>query len=295
MVGKFEDTKDLLDISFQAIEHPELVYKTSRDIEIAAFSSVLTFLFVVVAIQTIQGLDVFQLLLLFGPSMLTLFLSVLFFARSLISFMNAEFNRRQNTVLFANSILTKESDTSYTNYQMYNIRVLRTHTSGPYPLYVGLIIIAISLFITQIVIDSGGETISGNMVYLFGLIISGTSFTLVTFVALLNIIIGILGLGFRIFSDVNIARWNSKSETQIRDEAEKCVAAYSRGVQITYEEAAKIFKDAENGSPEAIEQKDLMAEGMNREIGRFRKVRFVFILCIVIVTIIDIIVALLPP
>lgn len=227
--------------------------------------------------------------------MLTLFLSVLFFARSLISFMNAEFNRRQNTVLFANSILTKESDTSYTNYQMYNIRVLRTHTSGPYLLYVGFIIIAISLFITQIVIDSGGETISGNMVYLFGLIISGTSFTLVTFVALLNIIIGILGLGFRIFSDVNIARWKSKSETLIQDEAEKYVATYSRGVQMTYEEAANIFKDAENGDSAAIDQKDLMTEGMNRELAGFRKVRFVFILSIVIVTIIDIIVALLPP
>lgn len=286
---------ELLDISFQAIAHPELVYKTSRDIEIAAFSSVLTFLFVVVAIQTIQGLDVFQFLLLFGPSMLTLFLSVLFFTRGLISFMNAEFNRRQNTVLFANSILTKESDTSYKNYQMYNIRVLRTHTSGPYSLYVGLIIIAVSLFITQIVIDSGGEAISGNMVYLFGLTISGFPFTLVTFIALLNFIIGILGLGFGIFSDVNIARWKSKSETLIQDEAEKYVATYSRGVQMTYEEAVKIFKDAENGNPAAVEQKDLMAEGMNRELAGFRKVRFVFILSIVIVTIIDIIVALLPP
>ncbi len=286
---------ELLDISFQAIEHPELVYKTSRDIEIAAFSSVLTFLFIVVAIQTIQGLDIFQLLLLFGPTMLTLFLSVLFFARGLIFFMNAELDRRPNSVLFANSILAKESNTSYTNYQMYNIRVLRTHTSGPYPLYVGLIIIAISLFITQIVIDSGGETISGNMVYLFGLIISGTSFTLVTFVALLNFITGILGLGFRIFSDVNIARWKSKSETLIQDEAEKYVATYSRGVQMTYEEAAKIFKDAENGNPAAVEQKDLMAEGMNRELAGFRKVRFVFILSIAIVTIIDIIIALLPP
>ncbi len=285
---------ELLDISFQAIEHPELVYKTSRDIEIAAFSSVLTFLLIVVTIQTIQGLDAFQFILLIGPTLLTLLLSLIFFARSLISFMNAEFNRRQNSVLFANSILAKESDTSFTNYQMYNIRVLRTHTSGPYPLYVGLMTMAVLLFITQIVIDSGGETHSGNMLLLFGLIVSGTPFTTVTFIALVIFGIGILGLGFKIFSDANIARWNSKSETQIQDEAEKYVATYNRGVQMTYEEAAKIFKDAENGNPAAVEQKDLMTEGMNRELAGFRKVRFVFILIIMIVTIIDLLIFLLP-
>lgn len=286
---------ELLDISFQAIEHPESVFKTSRDIEIAAFSSVLTFLLVGISIQTAQGLDAFQFILLIGSALLTLFLSLIFFVRSIISFMNAEFNRRQNSVLFANSILAKESDNSTTNYQVYNIRVLHTHTSGLYPLYVSLIIMAATLFIAQIIIDSSGETLSGNMVLLFGLIISGTPFTTVTFTSLVIFGIGILGLGFRIFSDANIASWNSKSETQLQDEAAKYKATYSRGVQMTYEEAAKIFKDAENGNPTAVEQKDLMTKGLKKELAGFRKVRYFFILSILIVTIIDIIVVLLFP
>jgi hypothetical protein len=285
---------ELLDISFQSLEYPELVYKTSRYSEIAAFSSVLTFLFVVITIQTNQGLDAFQFILVIGPTLLALCISLLFFARTLISFITAEFNRRENSVLFANSILAKETDSASTNYQRYNIRVLHTHISGPYPLYIALIAMAVSLFIVQIIIDSSGEILSGNMLFVFGLIISGTPFTMVTFTALVILGIGILGLGLRIFSDVNIKRWKSKSETQIHAEAEKLVSTATRTVQMTYEEAIKIFEDAENGNSTAIEQKEAMTEGMNREISHLRKMRLVYILAIIIVSIIDVVIFLLP-
>jgi hypothetical protein len=285
---------ELLDISFQAIVHPELVYKTSREIQKAAYSAVLTFLLIVVTIQTCQGLDAFQFLLLGGPTSLALLLSLFFLLRGVTSFVGAELNRKENSVLFANSVLAQESDKSFTNYQMYNIRVLRTHHSGPYPIYIVLILMAVNLFIAQIVIDSSGEPLTGNMLLLFGLIISGYPFSTVTFIALIIFGIGVLGLGFRLFSDASIARWNSKSETQIQAEAEKLVATHSKGVQMTYEEGAKILKDAENGSPAAVEQTRIMTEGMNREITRFRKVRIVYILAIIIVSIIDIVIFLLP-
>jgi hypothetical protein len=285
---------ELLDISFQAIVHPELVYKTSREIQKAAYSAILTFLLIVVTIQTCQGLDAFQFLLLGGPTSLALLLSLFFLLRGVTSFVGAELNRKENSVLFANSVLAQESDKSFTNYQMYNIRVLRTHHSGPYPIYIVLILMAVNLFIAQIVIDSSGEPLTGNMLLLFGLIISGYPFSTVTFIALIIFGIGVLGLGFRLFSDASIARWNSKSETQIQAEAEKLVATHSKGVQMTYEEGAKILKDAENGSPAAVEQTRIMTEGMNREITRFRKVRIVYILAIIIVSIIDIVIFLLP-
>lgn len=285
---------ELLDISFRAIEYPELVYKTAQDLEKAAYSSVLVFFLIVAAIQTSQRLDAFQFILLIGPIWFVLFITLIYFARSLTFFMTAEFNRRQNSVLFANSILAKESDTSFANYQKYNIRVLRTHTSGPYILYAGLIILAISLYAIEIIITSSGESLSGNAMLLFGSIVSGIPLTSVTFVALVIFGTGILGLGFRIYSDMSISRWNAKSETQIHDEAERHVAAYSRGVQMTYEQAVKLSDDAKNGYSAAIEQKDMMTEGMNRELTRLRNLKLIFILAIIIVSIVDFVILSLP-
>ena len=285
---------ELLDIAFQSLKHPELVYKTAHDLEKAAYSSILAFFLVVVAIQTCQRLDSFQFILLIGPTWFVLFISLIYFARSLTYFMTAEFNRRQNSVLFANSILAKESDNSVANYQMYNIRVLHTHTSGPYLMYASLIILAISLFIIDFITNSSGEPLSGNLMLLFGPIASGISITAVTFVALVLLSIGSLGLGLRIYSDLSISRWNDKSETQIKEEAEKHVAAYGKGVQISFEEAVKTFDDAENGYPAAIAQKNLMVQGMNKELVRLRNLRLIFILAIIIVSIVDFIVLSLP-
>jgi hypothetical protein len=72
------------------------------------------------------------------------------------------------------------------------------------------------------------------------------------------------------------------------------VSTATRTVQMTYEEAIKIFEDAENGNSTAIEQKEAMTEGMNREISHLRKMRLVYVLAIIIVSIIDLVIFLLP-
>jgi len=95
-------------------------------------------------------------------------------------------------------------------------------------------------------------------------------------------------------SSIGIKRWNSKTNIQMQAEAEKLVSTYSRGVEMTYEEGVKLVKDAENGDPAAVEQTRIMTEGMNKELARFKKVRFVYILAITIVSIIDVVIYLLP-
>lgn len=293
MVEEFKDTMDLLNISFQAIEHPELVYKTSRVIQKAAFFSILGFLLTVAAIQISSGFEYFQFAVLAISALVIALVSLIYLMRGFFFFMGVETDRRQNGVLFANSVLAQQSDKAIANYQTYNTRVLRTHNPGPYPLYIILIIIAISLIATQMFIYSSGELLTPEMMMLFELI-SGFPLSMVTLVAIIILGTGVFGLGFLLFSNVGVKRWNSKSNIQMQAEAEKLVSTYSKGVEMTYEEGAMLLKDAENGNPAAVKQTLIMAEGMNREIARFKKVRIVYILAIITLSLIDILVFLLP-
>jgi len=282
-----------LNILFQAIEHPELVYKTSQEIQKAAYFSVLGFLLTVAAIQISSVFEYYQFVVLAGSAVVIALISLIFLARGFFSLMGAESNRRQNGVLFANSVLTQQSDKAIANYRMYNIRVLRNHNSGPYPLSIVLIIMAISLIATQMLIYSSGALFTPEMSMLFEST-SGHPLSIVTLVAVIILGTGVFGLGLLLSSSIGIKRWNSKTNIQMQAEAEKLVSTYSRGVEMTYEEGVKLVKDAENGDPAAVEQTRIMTEGMNRELARFKKVRFVYILAITIVSIIDVVIYLLP-
>jgi len=282
-----------LDTLFQAIEHPELVYNTSREIQKAAYFSVLGFLLTVAAIQISSVFEYYQFVVLAGSAVVIALISLIFLARGFFSLMGAESNRRQNGVLFANSVLTQQSDKAIANYRMYNIRVLRNHNSGPYPLSIVLIIMAISLIATQMLIYSSGDLFTPEMSMLFEST-SGHPLSIVTLVAVIILGTGVFGLGLLLSSSIGIKRWNSKTNIQMQAEAEKLVSTYSRGVEMTYEEGVKLVKDAENGDPAAVEQTRIMTEGMNRELARFKKVRFVYILAITIVSIIDVVIYLLP-
>jgi hypothetical protein len=286
-----------LNTSFLAIEHPELVYKTSREMQKAAYSSALLFLFIAATIQNSTRFDHFQFSLFLGCSVsLTLLSSIIFLVRGYLFFMNAEFDRRANGILFANSVLALQSDEAYSNYRMHNIRIFRTHNSGPYLPYIVLIVMAVSLFAVQIIFDSSGEPLTDNTQLLFGPIISGY-LSIVILVAMIILGTGIFGMAFRLFSDAGVNRWNSKSTTQMNGDAEKLVSKYSRRgkkVKMTYEEAAKLLRDSENGDPEAVQHTRIMTEGIDREIARFRKLKIIYTLAIILVSIIDLLVSLLP-
>ena len=283
-----------LNISIKAIEQPELIYKTSREIQIAAYSSVLSFLLIAAAIQISVGSEDSMVLLLIGLSAFVEMIALIFLLRGISFFTGAEWNRKENSILFANSILETHSDEAFTNYRNYNIRVIRTHNSGYYLGYIILSLMAVSLFVVQIIMNFNGTPLTNSMQLIFGLIVDGYPVSMVSLGAMIILATGVIGIGFRIFSNVNIARYNSKSKTEILNEVEKLISKYSKDVKTTYEEGINLLKDAENGDPAAIEQRDLMEEGMNREIARFRIVKFVFILLITIVTIIDFIILLLP-
>jgi len=260
----------------------------------AAYSSALSFLLMVAAIQISIESEDSIVLLLSGSGMFGVMFALIFLLRGISFFASAEWNRKENSVLFANSILETHSDEAFTNYRNYNIRVLRTHNSGYYLGYIVLSLMAVSLFVVQIIVNFNGTPLTNNMQLIFGLIIDGYPFTMVLLVALLNLGIGVIGIGFRIFSNVNIARYNSKSKTEILNEVEKLISKYSKDVKTTYEEGINLLKDAENSDPAAVKQTMIMAEGMNKEIARFRMVKFVFIIVIIIVTIIDFVILLLP-
>jgi len=131
------------------------------------------------------------------------------------------------------------------------------------------------------------------MVSLFG-VMDESPFSLVTFIAIIILGTGIFELGFRILSDIGVKRWQSKSKTQILIDAENLISTYSKGITTTYEEGAKLLEDAEIGDPEAVEQTQIMADGMEREINRFKKIRLAYCLAIILLSIIDIIFILLP-
>ncbi len=293
MVNDSKDTIDLLRLSFQALEHPELFYNTSRELKKAAYCSILGFLLTIAAIEISSG-DTSILLVATIVSIMALeLLSLVFLLSGFLKIMFAERDRKQNGVIFANSVLEHQSDEVITNFSMYNIKVIRTHSPGSIWPYVILTIMGVSLFILQTLVDMSGEVPIGNMASLFE-VIGESPLSLVIFIAILILGTGIFELVFRIFSDIGVKRWQSKSKTQILIDAEKLVSIYSKGITTTYEEGAKLLEDAEIGDPEAVDQTQIMAEGMKREITRFKKIRFAYCLAIIFLSIIDIIFILLP-
>ena len=293
MVNESKDTMDLLHNSFQALEHPELVYRPSQEFQKAAYTSALGFLLSLVAIQFSAGSPSLLFVAILGFTIIIELFSLVFLVSGFLKSMMVEHERRLNGVIFANSVLAQQSDEAITNFRMFNIKVKRTHNPGPSLAYALLTIMGLFLFVIQLFVVSSGTVLTDNMEMLFGLT-SGSPFSVVTFLALIITGTGVLGLGFRYFSDNGVKRWQSKSKAQILIDAEKLVSTYSKGITTTYEEAVKLLKDAENGYPDAIEQTHLMAEGMNKEIARFKKIRTFYILAIIFLSLIDVIIFLLP-
>ncbi len=293
MANDSKNPMDLLRLSFQAIEHPELFYNTSRELKKAAYCSALGFLVTIAAIEISSGNASLLLVVTIVSIMILELLSLVFLASGFLKIMMVERDRKQNGVIFANSVLEQQSDEAIANFRKYNIRVIRTHSPGSYWPYVILTIMGVSLFILQIVVDMSGAVSIGNMVSLFG-VMDESPFSLVTFIAIIILGTGIFELGFRILSDIGVKRWQSKSKTQILIDAENLISTYSKGITTTYEEGAKLLEDAEIGDPEAVEQTQIMADGMEREINRFKKIRLAYCLAIILLSIIDIIFILLP-
>ena len=293
MVNDSKDTLDLLRLSFQALEHPELFYNTSRELKKAGYCSALGFLLTIAAIQLSLGNASLLLVAIVVAIAILELLSLVFLVSGFLKIMVAERDRRQNGVILANSVLEQQSDEAITNFRSYNIKVIRTHSPGSYWPYVLVTIMGLSLFILQMFVDMHEEVLVGNMGILFE-VMSDSPCSLITFLAIIIFGTGIFELGFRFFSDIGIKRWQSKSKTQLLIDAEKLVSTYSKGITTTYEEGAKLLEDAEIGDPEAVEQTQLMTDAMNKEIARFKKIRRLYILAIILLSLVDVVFILLP-
>ncbi|MFW9843719.1 MAG: hypothetical protein ACFFEV_04020, partial [Candidatus Thorarchaeota archaeon] len=88
MVRKIEDLNEFLTYSFQSIEHPELVYKTSREIQKSAYTSLLAFLLIMTAILNSSRFDYFQVVLIAGSSLIIELVSLIFLTRWFFLTMN---------------------------------------------------------------------------------------------------------------------------------------------------------------------------------------------------------------
>jgi hypothetical protein len=247
----------------------------------------------IAAIQlSIVGYDYWQILSITVISVVFEMIAFLSLIRGVLIFLSAESDRRQNGLLFSNSILNSQTDESFKRYRKYNIRVLQTHESGPSLPYIFITGMAISLFVLQFVLAPYVDFNLEEIQLLFGQIspILPSTITLLGALMLGN---GIIGISFNLFSKFMVEKWTEMPKEGILTEAQKLKSTKYMKSDMTYEDIIALLTDAELGDPHAIETTMTAAKQIDRDIEKFKRTRWLFVLVIAIISIIDFIIFLM--
>ena len=93
------------------------------------------------------------------------------------------------------------------------------------------------------------------------------------------------------FSDVMVSKWSKIPDSEIPVQAKKLKSnkhlPSQFNVETTFEEAVDLLDDAEKGIPIAIKTVHRAASMIEREYRRFTRVRWLYIIAIAIISIID--------